>query len=299
LYAADESIEFGFMYDNLVDETFSKYHEYDIFSSPSGEITTVKNSGEIYTSIRISGTELSTAANNSGNEDINIVFGSKEFIIFTELDLLVNDAFQSILTLHITISIVSLILALVITRLIDESVYLRQENIKRMKYDSTHDLLTSLPNRKNIYEQIQYQINRNRKFAILFIDFDGFKNINDQFGHDTGDDALIQGSLRMKNSIRMDDVLARIGGDEFIIVLKDLSDPVIVSSICEKLIASFSESFDLSGNIATMGVSIGAYINYDSALSLEEIISNSDKAMYQVKNSGKNNYSIFNDIKGK
>ena len=293
LYAIDESIEFGFMYDDLVDEIFTKHHEYEIFSIPNGIVTNEKYDGEFYSSIRLSGLELTNAANNSNNEDINIVLGTKEFIIFTELDLDENPTYRNMMVTYIVISIVSILLSLVITRLLDESVHLREENFKRMKYDSTHDLLTTLPNRKSVYEQIQYLLNRKKEFTLLFIDFDGFKNINDQFGHDKGDEALIQGSQRINDSIRFDDVLARIGGDEFIVVLKDLSNQEIVSRICSTIVSSFSDTFDLSGSIAKMGISIGAYINYDCSCDLEDIISKSDKAMYQVKNSGKNNFLIF------
>ncbi len=297
LYAIDESVEFGFMY-GLDTETFSKYHNYDIFTTPSGEIHSEEFEDEFYTSIRLSSLELTNAANKSGNNDLNIVFGTKEFIIFTELDLSENPTYQDIIILSLTVLGMLAVSSLVITRLLDESIYLRKENIKRMTYDSLHDLLTTLPNRKSIYEQISNQLHRKNKFTLLFLDFDGFKLINDEFGHNVGDEALIQGSQRIKDSIRFDDILARIGGDEFIVLLRDLSDSKVVSRICETIVRSFDKLFDLNGHSASMGVSIGAYICKDKAEDIEDIddiVSKSDKAMYHVKNSGKNSYSIFSE----
>ena len=299
VYASNEDIEFGFMYDDLINETFSKYHAYDIFSNESGVIIIDKDKedNEYYTSIKLSSEELTGAANKTGNNLLNVVLEDKEFIIFTELVINENLTFLNMRNTYIYIGISLLFVALVITRLVDESIHLRQENIKRMKYDSLHDLLTTLPNRKSIYEQIEYQLKRKNLFTLLFIDFDGFKKVNDQFGHSIGE-ALIQGSKRIKDIIRFDDILARIGGDEFVVILRDLSDDGVVSRICETIIDSFNYTFDLRGNIASMGVSIGAYVCEDNTKSIDDIVSKSDEAMYQVKNSGKNNYMIFNDSVG-
>ena len=100
---------------------------------------------------------------------------------------------------------------------------------------------------------------------------------------------------RMKENIRFDDILGRLGGDEFIIILKSLTDKNVVSRVCEKIILAFEKPFDLHGNIASMGVSIGACICDDNDYSIDDVISNSDQEMYKVKNSGKSNYSIFSD----
>lgn len=295
LYANDKSIEFAFMFDNLEFGQFSDYHNYDILSKTKPTVTGENFEDEYYTSIRISSVELTSTINNLGNEDINVVFGDKEFIIFTELDLSENQDHKNLLLLYTTISIATILVGLVITRLIDESVHLQQENLMRIKYDSIHDLLTGLPNRKNIYEHIQNQLNRNKEFALLFIDFDKFKNVNDKFGHDMGDEALIQGSKRINDCIRFDDVLARVGGDEFIVLLKDLNSMEVVSRICTNIVSSFKEKFELKENEASMGVSIGAYLASSKDDNLENIINKSDKAMYKVKNSGKNNFHIFNE----
>jgi len=167
LYTKDESLEFGFMYDNLLEEKFSKYHDYDVFSISSGEIVSEKYEDGYYTTIRLSSSELTDAANESGSSNINIVFGSKEFIIFTELNLNTNTAYKNMRTLYISLAIASLVVGLILTRLIDESIHLNRENIKRMKYDSLNDLLTTLPNRKSINEHIQNLLQRKKAFTLL------------------------------------------------------------------------------------------------------------------------------------
>lgn len=297
LYAIDEDIEFGFMYEDKQDEVFSLYHDHNISPNPDGSVLIAKHDQKYYTSLKLTGLELTNYVNDKTHGDYNIDFGDKEFIIFTEIDILVNNDYITARNIYISIAVATLLITIIITRLIDESIYLRNENIKRMKYDSMHDLLTTLPNRKNIYEQIEYQLHRNKQFALLFLDFDKFKEVNDNFGHNIGDEALIQGTERIKRKIRYDDVLGRVGGDEFIVILKDLSDPSVVSRICENIIASFEKTFDLNGNKAQMGISIGAFICKDCSIDIEEIIKNSDQAMYYVKNNGKNNYKIYNGVK--
>ena len=144
---------------------------------------------------------------------------------------------------------------------------------------------------------IGYKIARQHKFTLLFMDFDGFKQVNDKFGHSIGDEALKAGVQRIKDSIRLNDHVARLGGDEFLVILNDLTDKAVVSRICNTLLKDFSVDFILNKNICKMGLSIGVSMFPMDSNNADELIDNADKAMYQVKDEGKNNFKFFEDMK--
>lgn len=127
----------------------------------------------------------------------------------------------------------------------------------------------------------------------MYIDFDGFKNINDTYGHDIGDLALIEGVKRLKSAVRQDDLVARVGGDEFVVLLNNLSDKFVAERIAKDMIRLFEEPFLLNGCQTEMGISIGIVVN-NGFNDAEEIIKSADEAMYIVKNSTKNNYHFTN-----
>lgn len=296
LYANDSIHEFGFMYPDQNDETYSKYHEYDYTKNNKGKLETTQFHNELYSSVYISELEIATSASKTTIGDMNVVMSSGGFFIIAEVELYSLTNYITLRNVILAVGILLLIILLIIARLIDESRFLRLDNLKRMKFDSNHDVLTGLPNRKYVSENLAYLLSRNRKFTVLFLDFDGFKKINDKFGHETGDLALIEGASRIKNSIRQDDIISRMGGDEFVVVLKDLVDRKTISRVCSDINNEFTRKFDFSGKICDMGISIGIYINNDTGETVDSIIDRADQSMYIVKNSGKNSFVFFDDI---
>ncbi len=174
-----------------------------------------------------------------------------------------------------------------------------EAQIRSLAYN---DMLTQLPNRRLLLERLQQTIassaRRNECAAVLFIDLDNFKLLNDTHGHETGDLLLIEIAKRLKKLVRRNDTVARLAGDEFVVLLEGLGREkaaanLRVAMIAEKILGSFSKGFDLGRLTTNISASIGA-ISFDgSAKSVDDILKYADTAMYEVKKSGRNAYRIF------
>ena len=166
-----------------------------------------------------------------------------------------------------------------------------EDQIRHFVY---HDALTELPNRKKVLEDIDMLLgNKNEKFAILFIDLDNFKNANDNYGHQVGDYILKIVSVRLKSIIRSTDAISRIGGDEFIIILRNLKAFVHVEKIAEAVVETLSTVFIYEGNQLFIGGSIGISIFPEHGIDAGTLIKKADLAMYEVKRKGGNGYEIY------
>lgn len=159
------------------------------------------------------------------------------------------------------------------------------------------DPLTDLPNRVLFEERVASRIpflkRNHKKMAILFLDMDNFKNVNDTLGHVIGDKFLIAVAKIIKGTLREQDTLARLGGDEFTIILEDIESIMDVGPIAEKIIGAFHSPISIEENRLYTGVSLGISIYPDDGESYEELIKAADTAMYQVKESGKNNFKFY------
>ena len=166
-----------------------------------------------------------------------------------------------------------------------------QKQLGRMAHS---DQLTGLPNRALLFdrlEQVMIQARRRgTRFALLFADLDGFKAVNDGYGHQAGDQLLQAAARRLAFCVRESDTVARMGGDEFIIILNDLSHREEPGIVARKLLEAISAPFDLGEITCHLGISIGISIFPDDAEDAQKLISCADLAMYEVKQSGRNNY---------
>ncbi len=155
-----------------------------------------------------------------------------------------------------------------------------------------HDQLTGLPNRKNFLDKLEFSLFSARRIkavvALLFIDLDGFKKINDSFGHAMGDHVLKEVGRRLRANIRESDAAARMGGDEFTIILNHLKKVEDAPYVAEKIIKAVNQPIELDGTICNIGASIGIAIFPDHAESINDLIIDADSAMYQAKANGKN-----------
>jgi diguanylate cyclase (GGDEF)-like protein len=174
-----------------------------------------------------------------------------------------------------------------------------EAQIRSLAYNDT---LTQLPNRRLLLDRLQQTIagcaRRNECAAVLFIDLDNFKLLNDTHGHDTGDLMLIEVANRLKRIVRRNDTVARLAGDEFVVLLEGLGRDKSVANqkvamIAEKILASLSKSFDLGKAAFASSASIGAITFDGAAKSVDDILKHADTAMYEVKKSGRNAYRIF------
>lgn len=172
---------------------------------------------------------------------------------------------------------------------------------EKLTYLANYDDLTGLPNRVLFYEQLNsyiLQCKRNSsKFALLFLDLDGFKLVNDKFGHKTGDDLLKEVALRLKNCLRESDNVARLGGDEFTVISAINSNEIKNTDIvAKKIIQEISNPYSIGENLFEIGTSIGISIYPDDAHEEEQLIAYADEAMYSVKKQGKNNFTYYQDV---
>ncbi|WP_297505927.1 EAL domain-containing protein [Ferrovum sp.] len=159
------------------------------------------------------------------------------------------------------------------------------------------DLLTGLPNRRMFYDRLEQEIKKAHRtglqLALLFIDLDCFKEINDTLGHQTGDILLVEAASRIVSCVRESDTVARLGGDEFTVILSELSYTGSVEKVAQNIIAKLVDPFLLSDEIAYVSASIGITFYPGDALDVEQLLRNADQAMYVAKNSGRNRFSYF------
>lgn len=165
-----------------------------------------------------------------------------------------------------------------------------QDSSDRSRERSLHDALTSLPNRVLLLERLDHAALRSSRsgktVAVLFIDLDGFKQVNDRFGHRTGDQVLIEVAQRIGAVLRPGDTLARLSGDEFVIVCEDFEKPAEVDAVASRIHAALDRPFDLPGARVEMTASVGiAFSSLGGNLS-EELIGDADAAMYNAKREG-------------
>ena len=169
----------------------------------------------------------------------------------------------------------------------------------KIEYLAHHDALTNLPNRtllRDRFEQaIAYATRNNSLVALLFLDLDHFKQVNDTLGHDTGDHLLQAISSRLIRCLREVDSICRQGGDEFIIVMTDLKDNDAVIQITQKILQQLNEPFDIDGTQICTSFSIGISIYPEDSTHFEGLLNKADTAMYAAKKQGRNTFQFFSD----
>ncbi|WP_076412296.1 GGDEF domain-containing phosphodiesterase [Shewanella sp. UCD-KL12] len=173
----------------------------------------------------------------------------------------------------------------------------RKKAEEDLRFLANYDALTGLPNRCLFQDRIQHatkQASRtNRLVALLFIDLDRFKYINDSMGHHIGDLLLKSVAQRLKSIVRQGDTVARIGGDEFTIILENLSKQSAAKQVADKIIQAFNTPFNLEGNKFSVSPSIGISLYPNNASCSEQLVKYADTAMYHAKSQGRNNYQFY------
>jgi diguanylate cyclase (GGDEF)-like protein len=168
---------------------------------------------------------------------------------------------------------------------------------ERIKYLATHDALTGLPNRAMFNQLLRFSIEAarryNRKFAVLFIDIDRFKVINDSLGHDSGDALLVEIANRLRQCLGPGDVVARLGGDEFVVIIEQASESREVEAAARRLLAIVSQPLQLCGLECRATASIGVAMFPSDGEDEATLTKNADMAMYRAKEEGKNGFRFF------
>ncbi|MFH1059653.1 MAG: PAS domain S-box protein [Pseudomonadota bacterium] len=168
---------------------------------------------------------------------------------------------------------------------------------EQISYQAYHDALTGLPNRQLFNDRLKVALaqaqRRGRGLAILFLDLDNFKTINDSLGHATGDLLLVEAAKRLVRWVRDEDTVARLGGDEFIMLLSAVSEPDAAGQVAERILESLSEPMQVNDQELYITVSVGITLYPYDGLDPQTLISNADLAMYRAKSDGRNNYKLF------
>ena len=151
-----------------------------------------------------------------------------------------------------------------------------------------YDSLTKIPN-KNLFNDrakvvMSHAARNKEKFAIMYVDINNFKTINDTMGHLNGDNVLVELASRLSNAMRESDTVARIGGDEFVILAQDIKSKADVTMLLERIIKSNAKAFTINGSNMNINISIGASIYPDHGENIKDLMNNADKAMYTCKN---------------
>jgi diguanylate cyclase (GGDEF)-like protein len=177
-----------------------------------------------------------------------------------------------------------------------EDITEQRQQEERIRHLARHDALTQLPNRVQFLEEMaaaEPGLLRGERIAVLCIDLDHFKSVNDTLGHSLGDKLLQQVSARLWGATREDDVLARLGGDEFALLLRDVEAPSEAASIADRIVNSMSNPFTIDGHQLVIGTSVGIAMAPQDGVTAEILMKNADLALYKAKNEGRSTYHFF------
>ncbi len=168
---------------------------------------------------------------------------------------------------------------------------------ERMEYLAHHDALTGLPNRLLCRIRLQHALERAqrnaRQVGVIFLDLDGFKDVNDSLGHPVGDELLKQVAQRLEARIRKEDTVARFGGDEFLLILEEINEPQAVALVAESVLRALNEAFMLGEHEVFISASMGVSLYPQDGANNTTLMKHADLALYRAKAEGKNNYQFF------
>jgi diguanylate cyclase (GGDEF)-like protein len=292
--------EWGFMFEDKTDLSFAKQNPelwQQFIAKPKGQIVTPQG---VYTFDTISlldsgllkGLKTNVNAISMGDSTWKIVsFISANTLSSYARSLMVN-LFTLGAGLLLLVAILAWYLALSITR---------WKRSQEQLFSMAHfDCLTGLPTRTLFFDRLNQAIllstRGERQGALLYIDLDGFKNVNDSLGHDAGDELLILVAMRMKSCCRSSDTLARMGGDEFTIILSEVSSREGAEVFTKKLLFEVEKPFSLKQGVAQIGASVGICFFPIENTTIADIIKKADKAMYVSKSKGKNTFTFANNM---
>ena len=172
-----------------------------------------------------------------------------------------------------------------------------EESKKKLEFLSITDDLTQIYNRRKYEQSFKEEISRSKRtnmpFSLIMFDIDHFKLVNDEFGHGVGDQVLQELGKRLQSSLRDSDTVARLGGDEFVIILENIRSKEDVKKVATKLLDNISRPLLVENHSIEITASIGINIADNQNLPYVELLKNSDSAMYQVKESGKNDFRFY------
>jgi diguanylate cyclase (GGDEF)-like protein len=201
-----------------------------------------------------------------------------------------------------------LITSIISSELIANTLRLRFRNLEltktliksniRLEKLASHDTLTHLPNRPFFYEKLELAIadakKNNKSFAILFLDLDKFKLVNDSLGHDTGDELLLAVAERLRQEVSHNDLACRLGGDEFLVLVSDIQSPQAAADVAQKVCDTLAQPIKIKNQELSITTSIGISLYPEDGADEKTLIQKADMAMYDTKKLGKGKFHFYN-----
>ncbi len=173
---------------------------------------------------------------------------------------------------------------------------------RKLRQLATHDYLTGLPNRLLLYDRLELALNRYARYGtpvtLMFCDLDGFKPVNDAYGHQVGDAVLTEVADRIHSVVRDTDTAARLGGDEFAVLVEGVDDLELLTNVAERLVATVSEPVQVGGTTAQVGVSVGLVQASDRCHEADALVAAADASMYEAKAAGRGRYHVWTGSEG-
>jgi diguanylate cyclase (GGDEF)-like protein len=300
LYSPVKNDEWGFMIKERSDRKFSIDFPQAWNEIRSSDNCQIYNANGLFTSATVypltAGLKSSSgSAAAFGDSGKNITISEYYWKIIShipEKDL--KKGTQRLLVKLFLMAILLFLLAAIPSWIISKAIVRRKMHQMELYHSANYDKLTNLPNRSLFYDRLTQVVGQskryNRKFALMFIDLDGFKSVNDTLGHDAGDELLIETAKKLIGCVRNSDTVARMGGDEFTIILSSISTPENAEIVARKIIQVLSSPFKIKGHDLQIGASIGISLYPENGDDIDTLLKKADQAMYQAKKNGKNDY---------
>jgi diguanylate cyclase (GGDEF)-like protein len=195
------------------------------------------------------------------------------------------------------IALASLIVIVLIMIRLAEMMHRERQADEKMRFQAFHDALTGLANRALLYDRMEVALTRSRRnlkgVAVLLMDLDRFKAINDTLGHAAGDRVLQEVASRLGSSTRAHDTIARMGGDEFVVLMEDVESPEVVEALASRILTSMAEPFDIDGVTVELGGSIGIAFAEPGSIASDQLLRQADAAMYESKRTVPGRFRVF------
>jgi diguanylate cyclase (GGDEF)-like protein len=302
LYSPDAGDEWGFMFPEKSDRKFSTDFP-DVWKRIlTSRVTQVKNERGLFTSATVypvmEGSKTSSGSVHARGNSHKRLKADEYF--WKVVSYLPNETLQAgtkrLQTKILFLNLVLLLLVCISSWIIARDMVRRKSYQMALYRSANFDKLTDIPNRALFLDRLDQNLKQSerykRKCSLLFIDLDGFKSVNDTLGHGAGDALLIQTARRIQDCVRDADTVARIGGDEFTVILSTIRSVDDVRTVAQKIIKSLAMPFKIRKHEAQIGASIGISVYPVDGTEAEILLKKADDAMYQAKNGGKNGYRL-------
>jgi diguanylate cyclase (GGDEF)-like protein len=202
-----------------------------------------------------------------------------------------------LVSLAFTATLLVLVWVVVLRKRVERQATLLKESEERFRHMAQHDALTGLATRLVLQDRLDVALESARRYgaglALFMVDLDQFKEINDRYGHHMGDEVLRVTADRLTAIVRKSDTVARMGGDEFVVLLNEQGDAQHAAAVAEKIVASLAVPIPFEGRMVEVSVSVGACTASAGDLDAEALMKGADQAMYQAKQQGRNCYRVF------